>query len=76
MEIDRIPALVAYEVYDDGLYVADHVLGPGRLVIGDLWTEWGDVRPRPRQPWSMRRRMWSAAAIVGSAVAVGWVLGR
>ena len=73
---DGEPALVAYELHDGGLYVADHVLGPGRLVIGDLWTEWGDVRPRPRQPWSLRRRVWSAAAIVGSAVAVGWVLGR
>ena len=30
------PALVAYELHDDGLYVADHVLGPGRLVIGEV----------------------------------------
>ena len=29
------PSLVSYEVFDDGLYVADHVLGPGRLRIGD-----------------------------------------
>ena len=31
-----VPSLVAYEVHDDGLYVADHVLGPGRLRIGGL----------------------------------------
>ena len=70
------PALVAYELYDDGLYVADHVLGPGRLVIGELWTEWGDVRPRPRQPMSRRRAMSTAVAVVGGAITLGWLLGR
>ena len=73
---DGEPALVAYALYDDGLYVADHVLGPGRLVVGERWTEWGDRRPRPRQPWSMRLRIGAAAAIIGSAVAVFWVAGR
>ncbi len=73
---DGEPALVAYELHDDGLYVADHVLGPGRLVIGDLWTEWGDVRPRPRQPMSRRRATSTAVAVVGGAIAVGWLLGR
>ena len=73
---DGDPALVAYELHDDGLYVADHVLGPGRLVIGDLWTEWGDSRPRPRQPMSKRRAVSTAAAVVGGAIAVGWLLGR
>ena len=73
---DGDPALVAYALYDDGLYVADHVLGPGRLVVGERWTEWGDRRPRPRQPWSMRRRLSTAAAMIGSAVAVFWVAGR
>ena len=74
---DGDPALVAYQLHDDGLYVADHVLGPGRLVIGDLWTEWGDVRPRPRQPLSKRRAVSTAAAVVvGGAIAVGWLLGR
>ena len=73
---DGDPALVAYDLYDDGLYVADHVLGPGRLVVGERWTEWGDRRPRPRQPWSMRRRVGTAAAMIGSAVAVFWVAGR
>ena len=73
---DGEPALVAYDLYDDGLYVADHVLGPGRLVVGALWTEWEDRRPRPRQPWSMRRRVWTGTLIVGSVLAGGWVLGR
>ena len=73
---DGAPALVAYQLHDDGLYVADHVLGPGRLVIGELWTEWGDVRPRPRQPMSRRRAMSTAATVVGGAIAVGWLLGR
>ena len=73
---DEDPAIVAYALYDDGLYVADHVLGPGRLVVGERWTEWGDRRPRPRQPWSMRRRLSTAAAMIGSAVAVFWVAGR
>ena len=73
---DGAPALVAYSLHDDGLYVADHVLGPGRLVIGDLWTEWDDVRPRPRQPMSRRRAGWTAAAIVGGGIFGGWLLGR
>ena len=70
------PALVAYELYDDGLYVADHVLGPGRLVIGDLWTEWSDVRPRPRPPRLTRRVITVVATVVGGAIGVGWLLGR
>ena len=73
---DGDPALVAYELHDDGLYVADHVLGPGRLMIGELWTEWGDVRPRPRQPMSKRKAMSAAVAVVAGAIAVGWFLGR
>ena len=73
---DGTPALVAYQLHDDGLYVADHVLGPGRLVIGELWTEWADVRPRPRQPLSKRRAVSTAAAVVGGTIAVGWLLGR
>ena len=73
---DGDPALVAYELHDDGLYVADHVLGPGRLMIGELWTEWGDVRPRPRQPMSKRTAMTWASTVVGGAIAVGWLLGR
>ena len=73
---DGDPALVAYALHDDGLYVADHVLGPGRLMIGELWTEWGDVRPRPRQPMSKRKAITWASTVVGGAIAVGWLLGR
>ena len=70
------PALVAYALHDDGLYVADHVLGPGRLMIGELWTEWGDVRPRPRQPMSKRKGIAIAAALVGGVTVGSWVVTR
>ena len=73
---DGDPTLVAYELYDDGLYVADHVLGPGRLVIGNLWTEWGDTRPRPRQPMSKRKVVTIAAALVGGVTSMSWFLTR
>ena len=49
------PSLVAYEVFDDGLYVADHVLGAGRLQIGDSETEWTLERDRGR--WSTGARL-------------------
>lgn len=48
------PSLVAYEVFDDGLYVADHVLGAGRLQIGDSETEWTLDRTPGRWPWGAR----------------------
>ena len=67
---------MAYQLHDDGLYVADHVLGPGRLVIGELWTEWGDVRPRPQQPMSKRTGYTIAAAIVGGITLSSWFLTR
>ena len=73
---DGEPALVAYHLHDDGLYVADHVLGPGRLVIGDLWTEWDDVRPRPRPPMSQRRAITLVSTILGGVVGSVWLLGR
>ena len=73
---DGNPALVAYQLHDDGLYVADHVLGPGRLVIGELWTEWADVRPRPRQPLSKRKAYTMAIALVGGVTALSWWAGR
>ena len=62
------PALVAYEVFDDGLYVADHVLGPGRLQIGDSQTEWSIGRAGRRE-WTPVARavfggMVSAVALV------------
>ena len=73
---DGAQTLVAYQLHDDGLYVADHVLGPGRLVIGELWTEWGDVRPRPQQPMSKRKRFTIVGALVGAAVVTNWVIQR
>ncbi len=56
------PSLVTYDLHDDGLYVADHVLGAGRLRIGDSETDWTVDRPRPR--WT-----WKARAVVGGMVA-------
>ena len=73
---DGNPVLVAYQLHDDGLYVADHVLGPGRLVIGELWTEWADVRPRPRQPLSKRKGYAMAIALVGGVTAMSWLASR
>ncbi|MYN65070.1 MAG: hypothetical protein F4X11_08585 [Acidobacteria bacterium] len=56
------PSLVSYEVFDDGLYVADHVLGPGRLRIGDSETQWTVGR-------SDRKWTWKTRAVVGGMVA-------
>ena len=56
------PSLVSHEVFDDGLYVADHVLGPGRLRIGDTETEW--TLGRPKRTWT-----WKTRAVVGGVLA-------
>ena len=56
------PSLVSYEVFGDGLYVADHVLGPGRLRIGDSETEWTVGR-------SDRKWTWKTRAVVGGMFA-------
>ena len=56
------PSLVSYEVFDDGLYVADHVLGPGRLRIGDSETEW--TVGRQEKAWT-----WKTCAVVGGMFA-------
>ena len=56
------PSLVSYEVFDDGLYVADHVLGPGRLRIGDSEADW-TVGPKERR-WT-----WKTRAVVGGMLA-------
>ena len=37
---DGEPALVAFDLIDDGLYIARHVLGDGWLQIGDKRTRW------------------------------------
>ena len=62
------PSLVSYEVFDDGLYVADHVLGPGRLRIGDSETEWTVGRPERQWTWKTR------AVVSGMVAAVAAVL--
>ena len=38
--LDGEPALVAFDLTDDGLYIARHVLGDGWLQIGDKRTRW------------------------------------
>ena len=45
--LDGEPALVAYDLTGDGLYIARHVLGDGWLQIGDERTAWRFV-PRER----------------------------
>ena len=45
--LDGDPALVAYDLTEDGLYIARHVLGDGWLQIGDERTAWRFV-PRER----------------------------
>ncbi|MDE0395557.1 MAG: TrbG/VirB9 family P-type conjugative transfer protein [Gammaproteobacteria bacterium] len=42
---DGEPALVAYDLTADGLYIARHVLGDGWLQIGDERASWRFVRP-------------------------------
>ena len=37
---DGEPALVAYDLSEDGLYIARHVLGDGWLQIGDKRASW------------------------------------
>ena len=44
---DGEPALVAYDLTDDGLYIARHVLGDGWLQIGDERASWR-FTPRDR----------------------------
>ncbi len=56
------PSLVPYDVDDDGLYVADRVLGPGRLRIGDSETDW--TLGREARTWT-----WKTRAVVGGMFA-------
>ena len=61
------PSLVSYEVFGDGLYVADHVLGAGRLRIGDSEADWTLDRPKRRWTWKTRAvvgGVFAAAAVV------------
>ena len=43
--LDGEPALVAYDLTEDGLYIARHVLGDGWLQVGDERASWRFVRP-------------------------------
>ena len=68
------PSLVSYEVFDDGLYVADHVLGPGRLRIGDSETDWSVGRSAlTGAGWAL---VGALAAILGIAGPLLWELTR
>lgn len=65
------PSLVSYEVFDDGLYVADHVLGPGRLRIGDSETEWTVGRGDRRWTWKTRTVVGGMFAAVAAVLVQG-----
>ena len=62
---DGEPALVSYRLFEDGLYVTDHVLGAGRLRIGEEQTDWWVGARRPEKGWSLRRKV--AVGVIGSA---------
>ena len=53
---DGEPAHVAYDLSEDGLYIARHVLGDGWLQIGDKRAAWR-FTPRGRPPMS-RWKQW------------------
>ena len=65
------PSLVSYDVHDDGLYVADHVLGPGRLRIGDSETDWSVGREERRWTWKTRAVVGGVFAAVAAALVQG-----
>ena len=45
-EKDGKPALVAYDLEEDGLYIARHVLGKGWLQIGKEKAKWRFTAPK------------------------------
>ena len=45
-EKDGKPALVAYDLEEDGLYIARHVLGNGWLQIGKEKAKWRFTAPK------------------------------
>ncbi len=67
------PSLVSYEVFDDGLYVADHVLGPGRLRIGDSETQWSVGRKDREWTWKTRTVVGGMFAAVAAVLVQGMV---
>ena len=46
---DGKPALVAYDLHEDGLYIARHVLGEGWLKIGKQKVTW-KFNPKDLEP--------------------------
>ena len=68
---DGAPSLVAYTVSDDGLYIADHVLGPGHLRIGDTETDW--TLTQQDRPWMSRAVVGGLLAIVATMLMQGVV---
>ncbi len=65
------PSLVSYEVFGDGLYVADHVLGPGRLRIGDSETDWSVGRNDRAWTWKTRAVVGGMFAAVAAVLVQG-----
>ena len=62
---DEEPAIVTYRLFEDGLYVTDHVLGAGRLRIGEEETDWWVGARRPDKAWTPRRKI--LVGVIGSA---------
>ena len=58
-------------MFDDGLYVADHVLGAGRLRIGDSETEWTVGRAARRWTWKTRAVVGGVFAAVAAVLVEG-----
>ena len=65
------PSLVSYEVFDDGLYVAEHVVGAGRLRIGDLETDWSVGREERTWTWKTRAVVGGMFAAVAAVLVQG-----
>ena len=68
------PALVAYELFEDGLYVADHVLRSGQLQVGDSETGWSVAGSRSRW-WSWQKAVVLAVGGTGGGLLL-WGLNR
>ena len=65
------PSMVSYEVHDDGLYVADHVLGAGRLQIRDSETECTVGRSDRTWTWKTRTVVGGIFAAVAAVLVQG-----
>lgn len=67
------PRLVSYDVVDDGLYVTDHVLGAGRLQLGDAAAGWTLEREARQPRWTRRTVVGGIAAAVAVVLVQGLV---